>query len=199
MFLNKNYTLFKIAKRIYFRFKDNNIPAFASQLTYSFILSFFPFLIFLLTLISYTPVNSEKLLAFFSATLPQVSYDIVLNTINQTIASRKGTLLPIGMITTIWMSSNGMNAVISGLNKALIKKNPVHFGKSGYFHYCNTFFSSCNSLFSCAFSFWRNYRKKYISNSRVFSSLYRSMECCTVCYYFFIHDFCIFTFIPLYT
>ena len=76
-FLNTNNTLFAVIKRMYSRFKDNNIPAFASQLTYSFILSF-SFLIFLLTLISYTPVNSEKLMAFFSDTLPQVSYNIVL-------------------------------------------------------------------------------------------------------------------------
>lgn len=128
-FLNTNNTLFAVIKRMYSRFKDNNIPAFASQLTYSFILSFFPFLIFLLTLISYTPVNSEKLMAFFSDTLPQVSYNIVLNTINQAIASRQSTLLPIGMITTIWMSSNGMNAVISGLNKAFNQKESRPFWK----------------------------------------------------------------------
>lgn len=148
MFSNTNNTLFLIIKRIYSRFKDNNIPAFASQLTYSFVLSFFPFLIFLLTLISYTPVNSEKLLAFFSATLPQVSYDIVLNTINQTIASRKGTLLPIGMITTIWMSSNGMNAVISGLNKAFNQKESRPFWKVRGISIIATLFLAVAILFS---------------------------------------------------
>lgn len=148
MFLNSNNILIIIAKRIYSRFKDNNIPAFASQLTYSFILSFFPFLIFLLTLISYTPVNSEKLLAFFSDTLPQVSYDIVLSTINQAIASRKGTLLPIGVITTIWMSSNGMNAVISGLNKAFNQKESRPFWKVRGISVIATLFLAMAILFS---------------------------------------------------
>ncbi|NLW27469.1 YihY/virulence factor BrkB family protein [Acetivibrio saccincola] len=147
-FLNTNNTLFAVIKRMYSRFKDNNIPAFASQLTYSFILSFFPFLIFLLTLISYTPVNSEKLMAFFSDTLPQVSYNIVLNTINQAIASRQSTLLPIGMITTIWMSSNGMNAVISGLNKAFNQKESRPFWKVRGISIIATLFLAIAILFS---------------------------------------------------
>ncbi|MDQ2085137.1 YihY/virulence factor BrkB family protein [Herbivorax sp. ANBcel31] len=129
MFPKRNSNLFKIPKRIYFRFKDDNITAFASQLTYSFILSFFPFLIFLLTLLSYTPIKSKRVLDFLSATLPEASFDIVLNTINQIIASRSGALLSIGMITTIWMASNGMNAAIKGLNKAFDQKESRPFWK----------------------------------------------------------------------
>lgn len=129
MFFNTNNALFKTIKGIYSRFKDDNIPAFASQLTYSFVLSFFPFLIFLITLISYTPIKSEGVLNFLSVILPQASYELVLGTINQAIITRSGTLLPIGVITTIWMSSNGMNAFIKGLNKAFNQKESRPFWK----------------------------------------------------------------------
>lgn len=129
MFFKTDNNLFKIIKSMYISFKDDNIPAFASQLTYSFVLSFFPFLIFLLTLISYTPIKSDGVLSFLAATLPQASYDIVLNTISQITTPRGSTLLPIGIITTIWMSSNGMNAVIKGLNKAFNQKESRPFWK----------------------------------------------------------------------
>ncbi|TYQ14978.1 UNVERIFIED_CONTAM: membrane protein [Acetivibrio alkalicellulosi] len=116
--LKKDTPLFKIIRRIYLKFKDDDVPALAAQLTYYLILSFFPFLIFLITLLSYTPITSERVIRDISTILPATSYGIILDTINQILASRSGTLLSIGMIAAIWTSSNGMNAVIRGINKA---------------------------------------------------------------------------------
>jgi len=55
-----NLKLIEIIKDIYTRSRDDDVPALAAQLTYYFILALFPFLIFLITLLSYTPITGKR-------------------------------------------------------------------------------------------------------------------------------------------
>jgi len=66
-----------LAKDLYFRFNDDDVPALASQLAYYFILALFPFLIFLINLISFTPITSEQALNDLSKIIPDIAYDII--------------------------------------------------------------------------------------------------------------------------
>lgn len=124
-----NSRIFKTIRNIYLRFQDDDIPALAAQLTYYFILSFFPFLIFLITLVSFTPVTSEQALNDLSKIMPSSAYNIVSDIISQVVNSRRATFLSFGMLATIWASSNGMNAVIRGLNRAFDQKETRPFWK----------------------------------------------------------------------
>jgi membrane protein len=45
-----------IGRELYRRFYQDEVTALAAQLTYYLVLAFFPFLIFLLTLLSYTAI-----------------------------------------------------------------------------------------------------------------------------------------------
>ena len=111
--MNKRMSGFiTILKDIYFRFKDDDVPALSAQLTYYFILSFFPFLIFLITLVSYTPITNDQVLENFSKVLPLLSHQFISNVLDQIVASDRKTFLSLGMFATIWAASNGMNAVI---------------------------------------------------------------------------------------
>jgi len=107
-----------LIKDLYFRFNDDDVPALASQLAYYFILAIFPFLIFLINLISFTPITSEQALNDLSKLVPNVAYDIIKNVIDQASHTNRQTLLSFSMIATLWAASNGMNAVIKSLNKA---------------------------------------------------------------------------------
>lgn len=107
-----------LVKDLYFRFNDDDVPALASQLAYYFILAIFPFLIFLLNLISFTPITSEQALSDLSKVVPDVAYDIIRDGINQMSRSNRQTFMSFSMLATLWAASNGMNAVIKSLNKA---------------------------------------------------------------------------------
>ncbi|HBQ26474.1 MAG TPA: ribonuclease, partial [Syntrophomonas sp.] len=61
---------YEMLKDFYQRFQEHEVPALGAQLTYYLILAFFPFLIFLLTLLSYTPITSEEALNNLSRFLP---------------------------------------------------------------------------------------------------------------------------------
>lgn len=103
-------------------FRDKEITALGAQTTYYLIISFFPFLIFLITLISYTPLLTHHSLSTLSNVLPQDTYNFVMDIIFEVLESRSLALLSFGMLTTLWTASNGVMALIKGINKAYEQK-----------------------------------------------------------------------------
>jgi membrane protein len=110
----KNNFLFKL----FYKAKEDDILALASQLAYSLLLSFFPFLIFLLTIAGYSTVESSDVLISLKNVLPYNAYSLIDRTVIEVFDSRKGNLLSFSFITTVWIASTGFHAVIRSLNKA---------------------------------------------------------------------------------
>ena len=112
------------------RFLYDDIPSTGAQITFYVILSFFPFLIFLITLLSYTPViNIQESLAYLSQLLPQNAYKVVSDITGQAVLDRSGTLLSFGMVITLWSASNGVTAMIKGINKSYDQEETRPFWK----------------------------------------------------------------------
>ncbi|MEW9095565.1 MAG: YihY/virulence factor BrkB family protein [Clostridiaceae bacterium] len=107
-----------LIKRIF----DDEVPALASQLSYSLLLSFFPFLIFVTTLIGYSPIDSEFILREMSNILPDTAYQLVHSTIKEIFTIRSTNLMSFSIIFTIWTASSGFRSVIKGINKAYDEK-----------------------------------------------------------------------------
>jgi len=61
---------------------------------------------------------------FFARILPPLAFNAVLDVVNEITASPRETFLSFGMIAALWASSNGMKAVIRGINKAYDQRNP---------------------------------------------------------------------------
>lgn len=109
---------FEFLKQLYNRFQLHEVSALGAQMTYYLILAFFPFLIFLLTIVSYTPITSELILDDLSQFLAADTYEMIDQFIHDTFSTSNTSLLSLGMIGTIWASSNGFMGIIRGLNKA---------------------------------------------------------------------------------
>ncbi len=116
-------------KSLYFRYIDDEITAMASQLAYSLLLSFFPFLILLMTLIGHSSIRSEEVLIALSTILPKDIMKLITGTVVDVVETRRSDLLSISMVTTIWTASNGFNAVIRGLNRAYDEKEKRPYWK----------------------------------------------------------------------
>lgn len=112
------YNLKEDLKHLARRFVEDDVPALGAQLAYSLLLAFFPFLIFILTLIGYSPIQSNDVLIVFQEFLPTEVYNLISNTVVEITETRSGGLLSFGLITTFWACSNGFKAVIKCLNKA---------------------------------------------------------------------------------
>ncbi|MFC3780489.1 YihY/virulence factor BrkB family protein [Bacillus chungangensis] len=100
------------------RFIKNDIIGLAAQLSYFFILSLFPLLIFLVTLIPYLPITQEDMIGLIRDFAPVQTMDFLETTLAEIMSNRSSGLLSFGIIGTIWSASNGMNAVIKALNRA---------------------------------------------------------------------------------
>lgn len=122
MALNKTLTSLRSTFRrlgvLIRRYDHDDVSSLAAQLTYYLILAFFPFLIFLLTLISYTPLSSQLILQELKPLLAHEFYQIVAEYIDGFFTEKQVTLLSLSILGTIWTSSSGVMALMKGLNKA---------------------------------------------------------------------------------
>lgn len=89
----------------------------AAQLAYFFLLSLFPFLIFLATLLPYLPLTQEDILGVVRDFAPEESLKLIESSINE-YSSKNIKLLSFGFIGTIWSCSSGINAIVGALNSA---------------------------------------------------------------------------------
>lgn len=116
-------------KNLIFRFGDDDVPGVGAQLAYSLLLSFFPFLIFLITLIGYSSIESDTVLLSIQAVLPNEAFILIKNTVVEVVNNKYGNLLSISLIFTVVAASNGFKAVIKGLNKAYDEQEERGFFK----------------------------------------------------------------------
>jgi membrane protein len=100
------------------RLQRVEVSALAAQLAYFFLLSFFPLLIFLVTLLPYLNFDTTQVYAFLVNIMPDEVYRLIEDTLNEILTIRNSSLLSIGVLGTIWSASKGVNALIRALNKA---------------------------------------------------------------------------------
>ncbi len=88
----------------------------ASGIAYSFFMAIFPFLLFILTLIPFVPIDGaqEGLLSIISDVLPPKTFDAVDTVIIDIIKNQYGGLLSFGFIGSIFLMTNGVNAIFGG-------------------------------------------------------------------------------------
>ncbi len=103
---------------LFVKVKRDDIFALASQLAYYLVLSFFPFLIFLITLIGFSKLNSNEVLDGLQRILPTAVFELTSTTIEEVVNSQNTGLLGVSVILTIWSASSAFRAVTKGVNKA---------------------------------------------------------------------------------
>lgn len=100
------------------KIKKDDIFALSSQLAYYLILSFFPFMIFLITLIGFSHLSSAEVLNNLNAILPESIIELTKSIVYEVVDSQYTGLLGISVLLMIWTSSSAFRAVIKGINKA---------------------------------------------------------------------------------
>lgn len=95
---------------------DEAVP-YAYQLTYSLLLSVFPFLIFLFTLIGFLNLNANTVLSAMQRVLPAQTYTLVSDLIKSLVTDQSAGLLSFSILLAIWSASGGFRSFIKALNK----------------------------------------------------------------------------------
>ncbi|WP_203292560.1 YihY/virulence factor BrkB family protein [Luteirhabdus pelagi] len=87
----------------------------ASSIAYSFFMALFPFLLFILNLIPYVPVEGfqTRFLIFIEELLPPQTADLFYPVIADIAVNPRGGLLSFSIILALFLAANGVNAIFS--------------------------------------------------------------------------------------
>ncbi|WLR42502.1 YihY/virulence factor BrkB family protein [Bacillus carboniphilus] len=107
-----------ILTRLFKRLNRHEVFGLSGELAYFFLLSLFPFLLFLITLVGYLPLSAEGILDFIEPYAPEQGMAFIEENVLYIINQENGQLLSIGILVTIWSASNGLNAIIRAFNRA---------------------------------------------------------------------------------
>jgi len=109
-------SLYDVLEMYAFGIVQGALTTRASGIAYSFFMAIFPFLLFVLTLIPFIPIDGvqEGLLSIIEDVLPPKTYDAVGSVLVDIIKNQYGGLLSFGFIGSIFLMTNGVNAIFGG-------------------------------------------------------------------------------------
>jgi membrane protein len=118
--------------RTYTDIQNNHTMQMAAALSYYFVLSLFPALIFLSAVVAYLPVPDlfNQALALMARFLPADTMGLVRRVLADVVSPNKGTFLSFGILGTLWAASGGFAATIEALNMAYEVKDDRPFWKT---------------------------------------------------------------------
>jgi len=100
--------------------QDNHTLQMAAALSYYFVISLFPALIFLSAVVAYLPVPDlfNQALTLMSRFVPAESMGLVRKVLTDVVTPYRTTFLSFGLLGTMWAASGGFAAAIEALNIA---------------------------------------------------------------------------------
>ncbi len=104
------------ARRFIRKMSQDAVGAFAAQSAFFIILSFFPFIMLLLTLLQYLPFSQEQLSHFTIGFLPDDIDRLVQSVINELYEKASGTVVSITAVVALWSAAKGVMALTKGFN-----------------------------------------------------------------------------------
>lgn len=92
----------------------------AGSIAFSFFMALFPFALFILNLIPYIPIDNfqEDFLSFVETSVPPSTYGAVESILIDIMNNSYRSLLSTGVLMSIFLMSNGVNAIISGFESS---------------------------------------------------------------------------------
>ncbi|MCZ2260236.1 YihY/virulence factor BrkB family protein [Sporosarcina sp. G11-34] len=103
-------------KELLTRIKKVDVTGLGSQLAFFFLLSLFPLLIFLFTLLPYLNLDQAQIFLMIRDYAPTSVALLIEDTVGEILNNRNSGLLSIGALATVWTASKGMNALTKALN-----------------------------------------------------------------------------------
>ena len=96
---------------------DEHLFVFAAGLSYYFVLSLFPLLVSMSSLLGYVPIPHlfEGLLSVMAKLVPGDGMSLVRNIVSD-VSQKHRHFLTLGLVFTVWTASSGFAAIIDGLD-----------------------------------------------------------------------------------
>ena len=109
----KGLTLYDLIKTYFFGIIEGTFSSRAGSIAFSFFMALFPFILFLLNLIPYLPIEPYHFVEFIDDVLPKDTASFFMPVILDIIDNPRGGLLSLVFLLTIFLMTNGVNAIFS--------------------------------------------------------------------------------------
>ncbi len=98
------------------KLKEDAVSAYAAQAAFFIIMSAFPFIMLILTLVQYLPLTPEMLIDVTETIIPSAFSDYVVSLIEEIYEQSSVTIISITFLSAVWASSKSFLAIIRGCN-----------------------------------------------------------------------------------
>ena len=113
-------------KRLLSRLQTRRVTEIAAQLAYFLMLSFFPFLLFLLSLLSFTDLGTDASLHQILKALPATTASMIEPVLKDILANRSGALLGFSLVLALWSGAAGMENVLAAMERGFTTGEARH-------------------------------------------------------------------------
>lgn len=96
---------------------EDHLGAYASQAAYFIVLSAFPFCIFLLTLLRYSPLTYEDLLNILQMLSPKMANDVIRSVMKEVYEQSTIAITSFTIIFVLWSAGRGILSITRGINE----------------------------------------------------------------------------------
>jgi membrane protein len=99
------------------KIRDDHVSAFSAQAAFFIIISFFPFIMFLLSIVPLFSLKESTILNLVIQIFPKAFNSLIVLVVTEVYhRTNTGTLISITAITALWSAGKGFLAIMKGLN-----------------------------------------------------------------------------------
>ena len=112
--------LYLLSKQVYRAAREDDVPTYAAALAFHTMLALFPFVLFLLALVSFlgTPGLFTRVLVWIRFVVPAPAMEQVMEVIHRFREGDETGLLSVGVVAAVWAASGGIRSLMTALNRA---------------------------------------------------------------------------------
>ncbi len=118
----KNYILSatRLVRGYYKKITEDDCFGIATQLAFAFIFSLFPFLLFLVALTAFLPLEKSviEIMGAVRPFLPEQAYQLLQQQLNYLLQNEQPSLLTFSFLVALWSASRGIDVLRMCLNRA---------------------------------------------------------------------------------
>lgn len=117
---HKNVTLYNLSSMLLDSFRHGNLGMRAAGVSFRFLTSLFPLIIFLFSFIPYIPISGlqENMMAGIRDFFPEQIYVFFHQVLTDLIVQKHSVLLSLSFILSIYFAANAVDALVTGLNSS---------------------------------------------------------------------------------
>lgn len=124
--IKKIYRTIKYFSR---KISAHKVGTYSAEGAFFLMLSIFPFIILLLSLVRFLPFKMEQLLSFTNRIMPDAVDILFSNFVREIKSNTNNAVTIISAFGMLWASSKGVYSVIGGLNSVFEERESRHFFK----------------------------------------------------------------------